>query len=164
MIRKTEGDNHKIQELHETVQCYASRTTVQRLFRDLHKRKWRQRERPELLSIHAGKRLDWAREYAHFTATDWGRIIWSDECSVERGKGVRPTRSWYTPTEQLRERDIHAIGTGNGVKQMFWAGFTHNRRSGLVPLDGDPDSQQGGVTGLIMPKDYKSYLPGLVQF
>lgn len=76
LIRKTEEDNYiKIRELHEAVQNCASRTTVRRLFRDLHKKKWRQRERPELLPIHAEKRLNWARKYADFTPADWRRVI-----------------------------------------------------------------------------------------
>ena len=42
---------------------------------------------------------------------------------------------------------------------MFWAGFTHNRRSGLVPLDGDPNSRRGGVTSFIISDLYQAFLP-----
>ena len=45
---------------------------------------------------------------------------------------------------------------------MFWAGFTHNRRTGLVPLDGDPGSQRGGVSSSVIHDVYQSYLPGFV--
>lgn len=59
LIQKTQQDEHiKMRELHEAVQECASRTTVRSLFRNIHKRKWRQRERPEIQPIHAEKRLD----------------------------------------------------------------------------------------------------------
>lgn len=92
-----------------------------------------------------------------------GLYIWSDEYSVERGKGVRPVQLWYTLTEQLREHDIHAIRIGKGIKQIFQAGFTHNRRTGLVPLDGDPHSRRGGVISLVISNIYQAYLPDFIQ-
>ena len=43
---------------------------------------------------------------------------------------------------------------------MFRVGFTHDRRTGLVPLDGDPMSRRGGVTSSIIYTLYQSFLPG----
>src|SRR5699024_1734442 len=71
--------------------------------------------------------------------------------------GVRPVWTWNSPTEQLEMQDIHAVRTGKSVKQMFWAGFSHNRRTGLVPLDGDPDTRHSGVTNSIISDLYQSY-------
>ena len=31
------------------------------------------------------------------------------------------------------------------MKKMFWAGFSEARRTGLVPLDGNPEAPHGGV-------------------
>ena len=137
-------------ELPNAVNTSVSKSTVQRLFRNIHKHKWMQRKLPELQPIHAGKRLEWAQEYALYTPMDWRRVIWADECSVERGAGVKPIWTWNTPTEQLQKRDVHAIWTEKGIKKMFWAGFIHDRRTGLVPLDGDPMSRRGGVTSSII--------------
>jgi hypothetical protein len=33
---------------------------------------------------------------------------------------------------------------------MFWAGFGYQYRTGLIPLDGDPTSQRGGVTSSVI--------------
>lgn len=90
-------------------------------------------------------------------------MIWTDECSVERGKGVRPVWTWNSPAKQLEMQDIHTIQTGKSVKQMFWAGFGYNQRTGLVPLDGDPNSQHSGVTSSIISDLYQSYLPDIVH-
>lgn len=87
--RRTEENTHiKMHELLEDVQNSASKRTVRRLFQNMHKKKWIQRDRPELQPYHAEKRLEWARKYAHFTPMDWRRVIWTDECSVERGLGL----------------------------------------------------------------------------
>ena len=60
-------------------------------------------------------------------------------------------------------QDIHTIQTGKSVKQMFWAGFGYNQRTGSVPLDGDPNSQHSGVTSSIISDLYQSYLPDIVH-
>ena len=114
-----------------------------------------QRQRPELQPHYAEKRLQWAQMYAHFTPDDWRDVKWTDECSVERGKGVQPIWTWNTPTEQLQQRDIHEVRCGRSIKKMFRAGFGYNTRTGLVPLDGDPESLRGGVTSMVIRDLYK---------
>jgi hypothetical protein len=64
--------------------------SVQYLLRELGKRKWLQRRRPEITPEHAAARLRWARTYAHITLEDWARVKWLDECPVERGHGIQP--------------------------------------------------------------------------
>lgn len=46
---------------------------------------------------------------------------------------------------------------------MVWAGFGHNTRTGLVPLDGDPESPRGGINSMVVHDLYKAYLPEFVQ-
>ena len=163
-LLKAEEDKHtKMRELQNAVNNSVSKSTVQQLFQTMHKCKWMQHKQPEIQPIHAEKRLQWAQEYAHYTPSDWRSVIWTDECSVERGAGVQPIWTWNTPTEQLQKSDVHAVRTGKGIKKMFWAGFTHDRQTGLVPLDGDPMSRRGGVTSSIIYDLYQSFLPGFVQ-
>jgi hypothetical protein len=42
---------------------------------------------------------------------------------------------------------------------MFWAAFGQDMRTGLVPLNGDPLSAQGGITGWVIGELYHVYLP-----
>jgi hypothetical protein len=63
--------------------------TIQRMFQQIHKRTWKQRKQPKILPLNAQKRLAWALNYENYTLREWRRILWSDECSVERGKGGR---------------------------------------------------------------------------
>jgi transposase len=145
LLELVEKDQHiKMRELSEAVQSSPPVRTVQRLFRRLHMRKWKQCERPEITPANAEKRLRWAQTYAEYTAEDFYRVIWSDECSVERGAGARRIYTFRSPRQQLIERDVHAIRCGKGVKQMFWAAFGFNRQTGLLPLEGDPLAARGG--------------------
>jgi hypothetical protein len=45
---------------------------------------------------------------------------------------------------------------------MFWAAFKHNIWTGLIPLDGDPDSACGGVSSQVIYNLYYAFLPGLL--
>jgi len=46
---------------------------------------------------------------------------------------------------------------------MFWAAFGDNVRTGLIPLDGDPDSERGGVSGRVIRDLYEAFLPEFVR-
>lgn len=45
---------------------------------------------------------------------------------------------------------------------MFWAAFGFNRRTGLLPLEGDPEAARGGVTAWIIRGVYESFLPDIL--
>lgn len=81
---------------------------------------------------------------------------------VERGKGARTLYTFTSPSRQTIEHDVHAIRCGKGVKQMFWAGFGYDKRTGLIPLEGDPESARGGVTAWVISHVYEAWLPELV--
>ncbi|RPB27351.1 hypothetical protein L211DRAFT_779408, partial [Terfezia boudieri ATCC MYA-4762] len=44
------------------------------------------KKRPQLTEAHAAARLKWAEERKDWTEERWGHYIWSDECSVQKGK------------------------------------------------------------------------------
>jgi transposase len=46
---------------------------------------------------------------------------------------------------------------------MFWAAFRQDIRTGLVPLDGDPEAKRGGVTGWVIRELYRAFLPTILQ-
>jgi transposase len=50
---------------------------------------WRARRRPFLTEANAAKRLAWCLKHRGYTTEAWGLYMWSDECSVERGRGKR---------------------------------------------------------------------------
>ena len=53
---------------------------------------------------------------------------------MERGIDVKPIWIFTRPQDQLCEKDIHATPCGKDIKQMFWAAFGEQMRTGLVSL------------------------------
>ena len=45
---------------------------------------------------------------------------------------------------------------------MLWAAFGHNRKTELIPLDGDPLAARGGVTSWVVGALYEAFLPEIV--
>lgn len=133
------------------------------LLRELGRRKWLQLKRPMLTEDHARQRREWVEHYEHFTLEDWKHVKWTDECTVERGTGIRPVWTFLRPREQLEQRDIREVRCGKGVKQMLWAGFGFGIRTNLIPLDGDPLSARGGVSGRTIRQLYFDFLPDFVR-
>lgn len=164
LIEKARSEPHiKYIELQQSVDMRCSKSTIRSIFQKVHMRKWLQRKRPELKPEIAQRRLEWAHKYAHFTPEDWKRVLWSNECSVERGKGARLIWTWNNPQEQIAVGDVRTHRTGKGVKKMFWAGFSFDQRSPLVPLSSDPNSQSKGITATVIYALYQARLPELLK-
>ena len=132
--------------------------TFKRLLKKHHIRKWLSKKRPELTEEQAAARLAWALARRHWTAYQWRRIFWSDECSLERGIGV--IREWvfrrlydYPYIPEL----VQTYPKGKQPSIMVWAGFSGLMgRSALVPMVRDPDAPRGGYSA-------RSYIAPLEQ-
>lgn len=140
------------------------RSSIWRLLHETGRRKWLVMDRPGLTPEHAAARLRWAEEYRHFTPHEWDRVFWSDECTVERGIGERREYTFTPRSKQIAEQDVRGIPTrGKQIKQMFWAAFSgSSRRTGLIPLFGDPSIGRGGVNRFVIRDLYTRVLPTLI--
>lgn len=137
--------------------------SLQGLLREMGKKKWMQKKRPVITVHHANARLAWALRYQAYTLQDWMKVSWSDECTVERGVGIKPLWTFTRPRDQVQLRDIQPVRCSEkGVKQMLWAAFGHNRRTVLVPLAGDPLAARGGVTSRVIRALYEAFLPSIM--
>ena len=127
------------------------------------KKKWLQKKRPYITVAHATARLAWAIRHQAYTLHDWMKVSWSDECIVERGVGVRPTWTFTRPKDQIRLYNIQPLRcSGKGLTKMLWAAFGHNRRTGLVPLNGDPLAKNKGITSWVIRELYRAFLPDIM--
>lgn len=76
-------------------------------------------------------------------------------------------REWtfVRPKDQPKSGQVQGISTrGKQTKQMFWAAFSGDtRRSGLIPLFGDPRSEANGVNSFVIEELYRRVLPVLIQ-
>lgn len=118
----------------------ASRSTIYRTLKKYGITNYIVKRRPHLKAIHARKRLEWYLERVNWPAEQWNRIIWTDECSLERGKG-RP-REWVfrKPKEQWQKDKITTYKTGKETRVMVWGAFNGTRRSQIVRIRNDPTS------------------------
>ncbi|CRL31137.1 Transposase, Tc1-like [Penicillium camemberti] len=146
------------------------RQSIWRLTHQLGLRKWKKMHRPTLKPIHAEKRLCWALRWQHLEPSGWAHVYFSDECTVERGIGARQEWTFTRPKDQLEHHPVEGPqvqmlpSRGKQVKQMFWAAFCDQpRRSGLIPLDGDPESARGGVSSRTINELHRRVLPTLIH-
>ena len=94
-------------ELRNLSNIDASIQTMRRRLRGEGIRKWRAVNCPLLTSEHAKKRLDWAKAHQHWTVNDWKRVIWSDECAVQKDSNA--TGYWVFRRQNKRESTLHRM-------------------------------------------------------
>jgi Transposase len=88
-IRRAIVINPKITAAQLRVSCapHASKKTIYRYLLKSGIQKWRAKQRPFLTAKHALLRMEWALKHNGKLVEFWRRLRWSDECSIERGKG-----------------------------------------------------------------------------
>ena len=67
------------------------RSTFTRLLKKYGIKNWVAKKRPLLTPENASTRYRWADDRKDWTTDLWSLVIFSDECSLERGAGKRPT-------------------------------------------------------------------------
>jgi len=89
LIRRAITINPKITAQQLKVSCadHVSKKTIYRYLKKSGIQKWRAKQRPLLTPEHAAMRMAWALKYDGKPVEFWRRLRWSDECSIERGKG-----------------------------------------------------------------------------
>ena len=78
----------RISKCAKALQILLSDDTIARILEKCGIKHWRAARRPFLTPEVAAVRLAWAKEQLEWTQ-QWDKIIFSDECSVERGTGGR---------------------------------------------------------------------------
>ena len=77
----------KYRELLEKTGLSCSKSTAYRALKVYGLTNWLAKKRPLLTPEVAAIRLAWCKEREAWTKEQWLKVIWSDECSVERGTG-----------------------------------------------------------------------------
>jgi transposase len=101
----------------------ASKRTITRVLKEEGISKKRAKVRPALKESHALQRLKFAREYASF---EWETtpVIFSDECSLERGTGKNNAWVFRTPDQKWDKEMVDPRSRQRtNFSQMIWACF-----------------------------------------
>jgi len=85
------------------------------------------------LSIdHRAKRLAFAKEYRHWTESDWENVIWTNESSFELGKTSRQIRVWRKVHDAYESKCLVPTFKSSRSSVMVWEAFTRFDKRPLV--------------------------------
>lgn len=79
---------------------------------------WRAKKRPELTPEVASKSLLWRKRRAHWKTKRWRKYMWSDECSVERGKEGEIVWVWGHSSDKWKPSHVTTHKKGKGMRVM----------------------------------------------
>jgi len=85
--------------LAEKVGVSVSHDILYRLLQEEGITNWLCKKRPLLTPEVVGKRYAWTLAHEHWDFEKWAKVIWSDECSVERGTGKGRECCFRTPAQ-----------------------------------------------------------------
>lgn len=136
-----------------------SDSTIKRELRTHNIRNWRAAKRPELTDEHRAARLAWCILHRNWRREEWGLVMWSDECSVERGKGKKTKWVFRTPTQKWDHDMIETYKASKGMTVMVWGCFWDHGRSDLYIMDRDFESKKHGYSA----NSYIEVLDGQVE-
>ena len=136
----------KYRELLEKTGLSCSKSTAYRALKAYGLTNWLAKKRPLLTPEVAALRLTWCKEREAWTKNQWLKVIWSDECSVERGTGKERAWVFRFPDEKWKKEMIQPYKKGKGVSIMVWAGFCGRDRTNLHRMTRDPAAPRGGYS------------------
>ncbi|KAE8214828.1 hypothetical protein CF319_g9065 [Tilletia indica] len=119
-----------------------SATTVRRVLKDAGFKARVKKKKPAITDAHAKARLAWARQHRAWTASDWEKVIWSDETKINRFGSDGRKWVWVPKGSALTNREVtptHKFG-GGGV--MVWGCITASSVGGMTFIQGIMDSEK----------------------
>ena len=135
------------------------RDTLKKILKRYRITNWRCKRRPFLTEANAAKRLAWCLKHRYRRDEEWGMVCWSDECSVERGRGKRDEWCFRTPAQKWDRDMVQTYGTNKNMKIMVWACFWDLGKSELYIMDRDFESKKHGYSA----ESYLEVLDAQVQ-
>jgi transposase len=97
-------------------------------------------------------RKDW-------TTLEWEGIIFSDECSLERGAGKQPSWVFRTPKQKWDKEMIDTYTKGKDISVMIWGAIWIGGRSEIVIMERDPDTPRQGYSAASYIRVLEDQLP-----
>lgn len=123
------------------------RTAFRTLLRKHHILQWIAKKRPHLTDAHRRKRKAFCLANRN---TDWSKVIFSDECSVEKGTGKKRTWIWGNPTHKWDPDMIETYPKGKQACVMVWGAICLQglcgTRSPLVVMKRDLTAKKNGYS------------------
>lgn len=136
------------QQLYTSHTPIASPATYKRRFSELGYTHTRCARKPRLNKDARTKRLNFALKYKDWDHLSWRKVIFSDECSVERGTGRPRDWCWRRDDEKYHQDCITATSKGKDMCIMIWAAIygEGDCRSNVTFMERDDDAPRQGYT------------------
>jgi hypothetical protein len=119
------------QQMREALHTHLSHDTLSRILSANGITKWLAKKRPYISLAAVKKRYRWALFHKDWSFEEWTMIIWSDECSVERGAGARRTWVFRTPGQKWDKEMIDTYDKGKDISVMVWGAIWVGGKSDL---------------------------------
>jgi hypothetical protein len=84
-VRKNPKDSYA--KIKDVCGMTCSKSTIKKILVKHGIHNWIARRQPFLTEANAAVRLAWCLKHRYMCPEEWGLFMWSDECSVERGRG-----------------------------------------------------------------------------
>ncbi|KAJ5129199.1 uncharacterized protein N7515_005238 [Penicillium bovifimosum] len=126
----------------------ASDDTLLRLVKSSGYGHWKARKRPFLTPEVAAPRYKWALAHRNWMWDDWMRVVWSDECSVEIGKGKRHRWVFHLNHTNKKYKKEHVITyrKSKGLSIMIWGAIWGGGSSKIYQMVRDEASARNGYS------------------
>lgn len=135
--------------LSEAININVSTRTVQRRLKQMGCSSVKPRRAPKLTPAMMKKRLQFAKDHAHWTVDDWRRVCFSDESTFECHTASRP-RVWQTPHSPppIRQTVKHP------TKVMIWGVVSYKGAGRLYICEGmmDQHKYRGVLETRLLPQ------------
>jgi hypothetical protein len=135
-----------------------STSTIKRILKTHGIANWRCKKRPHLTEKAVKARYEWCKKRLGWTAEEWGLVMWSDECSVERGSGKEQEWCFRTPAQKWDPEMITTYKCGKDIRVMVWGCFWDLGRTGCYLMDRDFEAKKHGYSA----KSYLEVLDAMV--
>jgi transposase len=119
-------------------------STIKRVLKRYHIRKWKLKKRIPLLKESAKNRYKFAKLWWKYKL--WKRWTFSDECSVQRKASHGAQFVFRYQKEGFREDLVNLEVHGKPISQMVWASIWRGGRSKLVVMERDPEAKKQGYS------------------
>jgi transposase len=94
-------------------------------------------KKPYLDPKHRLERKKWAQEKLGWDMTNWSRVIWTDEATVEIGKESRAIRVWRRAGERYKESCLAPTFKSGRQSLMVWGCMAYGRLGPLIRIPKD---------------------------
>lgn len=151
MLRDRTSSSTVIAHRLQTIRGVAvSALTVRRRLQEYGVHSRRPATAPDLKPCHRRDRLNFAREYAHWTDEDWASVLFTDESRFCLRSADGRQRVWRRPGERYSPCTMSFRTPFNGGSVMVWAGISLNYRTELIIIGGRSLNSDRYITDCLM--------------